>query len=392
MNMNTEQAKELLRTLVSFHTENGNEKVVADYIHGIFEKAGIRSKVLPLESDPTRANLVAEVGSGEPIVAISGHMDTVSAQQEGWETDPFTVTEKGDLIYGRGVTDMKAGTAALVIAMLHLKEHESQMHGTVRLLCTAGEEVGMPGAQALEEQGYMKGVEALLIGEPSGYKIVYATKGEYDITVNMKGKAAHSSMPQLGINAVENLIEFLDVLSARIKKEAEGKTNPDLGGTVYNIDVFHGGQQANSIPESASAEINIRIVPEFDNATIRGIFDEEVKKFNETHKAEVSYTIGMDIVAQVGPKDAKLAKIVQSVGEKHLAAQGKEPNIPMLALSGATDGSKLLINSPSDTAYVMFGPGNKTMHCVNESLPKGMYEDFINMYQEILDQYMGITE
>ncbi|KFI46074.1 succinyl-diaminopimelate desuccinylase [Bifidobacterium bohemicum] len=390
--MNTEQAKDLLKTLVAFHTENGNEKVVADYIHGIFEQAGIRSKVLPLEDDPTRANLVAEVGSGEPVVAVCGHMDTVSAQQDGWETDPFTVTEKGDLIYGRGVTDMKAGTAALVIAMLHLKEHESQIHGTVRFLCTAGEEVGMPGAQALEEQGYMKGVEALLVGEPSGYAIVYATKGEYDITVNMKGKAAHSSMPQLGINAVENLIEFLDVLSERIKKESEGKNNPDLGGTVYNIDVFHGGRQVNAIPESASAEINIRIVPEFDNATIRGIFDEEVKKFNETHKAEVSYSIGMDIVAQVGPKDAKLAKIAQSVGEKHLAAQGKEPTIPMLALSGATDGSKLLINSPSDTAYVVFGPGNKTMHCVNESLPKGMYEDFIAMYQEILDQYMGITE
>ncbi|WEV41885.1 ArgE/DapE family deacylase [Bifidobacterium sp. ESL0682] len=390
--MDTQEARELLDTLVAFHTENGNEKVVADYIQGIFEKAGINSKVIPLEDDPTRANLVAEVGHGEPVVAICGHTDTVSAQQDGWETDPFKVTEKGDFLYGRGVTDMKAGTAALVIAMLHLKEHESEMHGTVRFLCTAGEEVGMPGAEALEKQGYMKGVEALLIGEPSGYSIVYATKGEYDITVNMKGKAAHSSTPALGINAVENLIEFLDTLSARIKKEAEGKNNPDLGGTVYNIDVFHGGQQVNAIPESASAQINIRIVPEFNNATILGIFDEEVKKFNETHKAEVSYTIGMDIVSVVGPKDAKLAKIVKSVGEDHLAAKGEKPEIPMLGLSGATDGSKLLVNSPAGTAYVMFGPGNSTMHCVNESLPKGMYEDFIKMYQEILDQYMGIAE
>lgn len=390
--MNENEAMDLLKKFVGLHTENGNEKVVADEIKAIFDKAGIRCKVLPLEEDPTRANLVAELGHGEPVLGITGHMDTVSAQQEGWKTDPFEIVEDGDLIYGRGVTDMKAGLAAMVFAMLNLKKHEDQMHGTVRFLATAGEEVGMPGAAAMQAQGYMKGVEALLVGEPSGYNIVYATKGELNLNISMKGKAAHSSTPALGINAVENLLEFLDVISERIKSAAAGKSNPDLGDTVYNIDVIRGGQQVNAIPESASAEINIRIIPEFSNKEILAILDDEVAKFNASHKATVSYTVGMDIIPVIGPKNAKLVDVVKSVGERHLKEQGKPAEIPMFGVSGGTDGSVLLLDSPKDTAYVMFGPGNDTMHCVNESLPKQMYFDFIGIYDDIINEYMGIEK
>jgi succinyl-diaminopimelate desuccinylase len=390
--MNENEAMDLLRKFVGFHTENGNEKVVADEIKTIFDKAGVPCKVIELEGDPSRANLVAELGHGEPVLGLTGHMDTVSAQQEGWETDPFEVTEKGDLVYGRGVTDMKGGLAAMVFAMLNLKEHEDQMHGTVRFLATAGEEVGMPGAEALLKQGYMKGVEALLVGEPSGYNIVYATKGELNLNINMKGKAAHSSTPAAGINAVENLLEFLDTITKRIKGAAEGKSNPDLGDTVFNIDVIRGGQQVNAIPESADAEINIRIIPEFSNTEILALLDEEVKKFNESHKASVSYTIGMDIKPAIGPKEAKLVNVVKSVGKKHLEAQGKSGDIPMYGVSGGTDGSVLLLDSPEDTAYVVFGPGNDTPHRVNESLPKQMYFDFIGIYNDIINEYMGIAE
>lgn len=390
--MNENEAMDLLRKFVGFHTENGNEKVVADEIKAIFDKAGVPCKVIELEGDPSRANLVAELGHGEPVLGITGHMDTVSAQQEGWETDPFEVTEKGDLVYGRGVTDMKAGLAAMVFAMLNLKQHEDQMHGTVRFLATAGEEVGMPGAEAMLKQGYMKGVEALLVGEPAGYNIVYATKGELNLNINMKGKAAHSSTPEAGINAVENLLEFLDSVTKRIKGAAEGKSNPDLGDTVFNIDVIRGGQQVNAIPESASAEINIRIIPEFSNTEILALLDEEVEKFNETHKATASYTIGMDINPAIGPKEAKLVNIVKSVGKRHLEAQGKPGDIPMFGVSGGTDGSVLLLDSPKDTAYVVFGPGNDTPHRVNESLPKQMYLDFIGIYTDIINEYMGVEE
>lgn len=386
-------AMDLLRKFVAFHTENGNEKVVADTIQGIFEKAGIKSEVLPLAEDPTRANLVAEVGHGSPVLVLTGHMDTVSAQQDGWKTDPFEVVEQDGMLYGRGVTDMKAGLAAMVITMLKLNKVEDRMHGTVRLLATAGEEVGMPGAEELQKQGYMKDVDATIIGEPSGYHMVYATKGELNMEFTMQGKSAHSSMPELGVNAVEAMIEFLTGLKTSVKAAADGIANEDLGQTVFNIDVIRGGSQVNTIPETASAEINMRVIPEFDNTAIRKVVDDEVSRFNASHKAQVSYTVGMDIVPIIGAKESKVNDIIREVGEQSLRDQGKEgeeARIPLVGVSGGTDASRLLVDRPVGQPCIMFGPGNSTMHCVNESLPKHMYFEYLDMYEKITKRYMGV--
>ncbi|KFF31172.1 ArgE/DapE family deacylase [Bifidobacterium bombi] len=381
---------DLLGKFVGFHTENGNEKVLADFIHGIFEEAGVNSTVLPFKDDPKRANLVAEVGGGDPVLVLTGHMDTVSAQQEGWQTDPFEVVEKDDMIYGRGVTDMKAGLAAMVITMLRLKRVESRLHGTVRFLATAGEEINMPGAELLHDGGYMKDAEALLIGEPSAYSPVYATKGELNLEITMHGKSAHSSMPQLGANAVEGLVTFLYRLTDRIRRQTAGITNPDLGETVFNIDVIKGGSQVNTIPESARAEINMRVIPDLSNKEILKMVDDEVAKFNAENKAQVSYEVTMDIVPIVGAKESRLGDIVREVGDESLQAQGKDDRIKFVGVSGGTDASRLFVDKPVGQPCLAFGPGNFTMHCVNESLPKHMYFEFIDMYERITKKYMGV--
>ncbi|WP_251360906.1 M20/M25/M40 family metallo-hydrolase, partial [Staphylococcus aureus] len=93
-----------------------------------------------------RANFVAEIGSGSPILALSGHMDVVDAgNQDNWTYPPFQLTEKDDKLYGRGTTDMKGGLMALVIALIELKEQNQLPQGTIRLLATAGEEKEQEG-------------------------------------------------------------------------------------------------------------------------------------------------------------------------------------------------------------------------------------------------------
>lgn len=75
-----------------------------------------------------RANFVAEIGSGSPILALSGHMDVVDAgNQDNWTYPPFQLTEKDDKLYGRGTTDMKGGLMALVIALIELKEQTNYL-------------------------------------------------------------------------------------------------------------------------------------------------------------------------------------------------------------------------------------------------------------------------
>ncbi len=188
-------------------TENNNEIDVCNYLKDLFDKYDIKSEILKVNEH--RANFVAEIGSGSPILALSGHMDVVDAgNQDNWTYPPFQLTEKDDKLYGRGTTDMKGGLMALVIALIELKEQNQLPQGTIRLLATAGEEKEQEGAKLLADKGYLDDVDGLMIAEPTGSGIYYAHKGSMSCKVTATGKAVHSSVPFIGDNAIDTLLEF----------------------------------------------------------------------------------------------------------------------------------------------------------------------------------------
>lgn len=108
---------QLLADIIELQTENNNEIEVCHYLKNLFDKYDINSKILKVNEQ--RANIVAEIGSGSPILALSGHMDVVDAgNQDNWTYPPFQLTEKDGKLYGRGTTDMKGGLMALVITLI----------------------------------------------------------------------------------------------------------------------------------------------------------------------------------------------------------------------------------------------------------------------------------
>ncbi|AKV54944.1 peptidase M20 family protein [Bifidobacterium actinocoloniiforme DSM 22766] len=407
--MTNEEKLELLRKLVAFQSVNGHELPVAEFIKSLLAKEGIESEIVPTGED--RADLVASIGSGHPVLAISGHMDVVDVDRGNWKTDPFVLTQAddGDSLYGRGATDMKSGLAAMIISMIELKREDAPLKGTLKFLVTSGEEVGQEGAEILQRKGYMKGVDALLIGEPSGYLAVYANKGELDLTIKAQGRAAHSSIPALGVNAVEALLQVLDQIKERMAQASASANNDVLGGTVFNIDTIRGGNQVNAIPANAEAEINIRTIPEFDNEVILKTINEVIDSFNASSQAHVSMDVDMDIVPIIGNVDSKLIKLAQEVakpymakvewteeGERKARALSKAVGAPFsktdlvtLGVSGGTDGSKFLIDQPIGFDYLMFGPGSGTQHQDNEWVSKAMYLDFTHLYKELFKRYLS---
>ncbi|GIC73047.1 hypothetical protein LFLT20_00510 [Limosilactobacillus fermentum] len=152
--MDQTERTRVLSDLVKINSVNGNELEVANYLRRLFEQHGLTADVQPFGDK--RANLIVEVGAGKPILGITGHMDTVALGDEGkWCHAPLSATIEGDRLYGRGAADMKSGLAAQVIALIELVE-SGTLTGHVRFIATAGEEYGTPGANRLEEAGWLR--------------------------------------------------------------------------------------------------------------------------------------------------------------------------------------------------------------------------------------------
>jgi len=400
----------ILSDLVSIKSVNDNEREVANYIKDLFNEHDIDSEIIEVEGN--RVNLVAEIGSGSPVLGVTGHMDVVAAtNEENWKYPPFELTEDDGRLYGRGSADMKSGLAALVIAMIEIKEQNLLKNGTVRFIATTGEESGQKGSAKIYEEGYMKDVEALLIPEPSEDVAIYSHKGSMNVSVKSTGKSAHSSAPFLGINAIDQLTPLMEEVKNEVnqlneqtdfssfdfsntldnyKKGAgdsitEEEIRTVLSSTVINNTIISGGDQPNSIPDQAEVSFNIRTVPEISNQAIIDIFEKVVNKYNDQQDAEFEYEFFLNLNPVVTDGENELLPLITKMGKKYL-----NRDIQSTASIGVTDASNLLKGKDSSFPLAMFGPGITTLaHQVNEYVDKDIYLKFTDLFVELLSEYIN---
>ncbi|HCX0304927.1 TPA: ArgE/DapE family deacylase [Staphylococcus aureus] len=394
---------QLLADIVELQTENNNEIDVCNYLKDLFDKYDIKSEILKVNEH--RANIVAEIGNGSPILALSGHMDVVDAgNQDNWTYPPFQLTEKDGKLYGRGTTDMKGGLMALVITLIELKEQNQLPQGTIRLLATAGEEKEQEGAKLLADKGYLDDVDGLIIAEPTGSGIYYAHKGSMSCKVTATGKAVHSSVPFIGDNAIDTLLEFynqfkekyselkkhdtkheLDVVpmfKSLIGKEISEEDANYASGLTAVCSIINGGKQFNSVPDEASLEFNVRPVPEYDNDFIESFFQNIINNVN-------SNKLSLDIPSNHRPvtsdKNSKLITTIKDVASSYV----NKDDIFVSALVGATDASSFLGDNKDNVDLAIFGPGNPLMaHQIDEYIEKDMYLKYIDIFKEASIQYL----
>ncbi|WP_338439051.1 ArgE/DapE family deacylase [Staphylococcus aureus] len=394
---------QLLADIIELQTENNNEIEVCHYLKNLFDKYDINSKILKVNEQ--RANIVAEIGSGSPILALSGHMDVVDAgNQDNWTYPPFQLTEKDGKLYGRGTTDMKGGLMALVITLIELKEQNQLPQGTIRLLATAGEEKEQEGAKLLADKGYLDDVDGLMIAEPTGSGIYYAHKGSMSCKVTATGKAVHSSVPFIGDNAIDTLLEFynqfkekyselkkndtkheLDVapmFKSLIGKEISEEDANDASGLTAVCSIINGGKQFNSVPDEASLEFNVRPVSEYDNDFVESFFQNII---NDVNSNKLSLEIPSNHRPVTSDKNSKLITTIKDVASSYI----EQGEIFVSALVGATDASSFLGDNKDNVDLAIFGPGNPLMaHQIDEYIEKDMYLKYIDIFKEASIQYL----
>ena len=396
---------QILSDMIEINTENDNELEVCKYLKSLLSKYDIDSKIQ--EVDDNRANLIAEIGEGSPKLGISGHMDVVDAGDHNeWKHDPFKLTEEDGKLYGRGTTDMKGGLAALVIAMIEIKASGHLQQGSIRLMATTAEEREMSGAEKLKEQGYVDDLDGLIIAEPSDGFVFYASKGSMGLKVTSKGVPAHSSLPSLGHNAINTLIEFIQKIKEKyddIKKnegtyaldvhpfideffgdqvddKTEEKVEDVAAGLVIVNSIIRGGEQFNTVPEEAYAEFNVRTVPEYDNRAIEKLFKDTIE---EVDSDRLSLEVTVDHQTVYSQKDSTLVQSFLDYNNEFKVS----------GLVGATDAAELLVDKDEDFDLAIIGPGHMTMaHKTDEYVYKSRYLDYTDMYQQVMLNYLNKTK
>ncbi len=382
--LSADEKIQILRDIIEIQSVNDYEVEVAQYLKNLFDKYQINAQILKLENSETRANLVAEIGSGHPVLGVSGHMDVVNVGDiTTWQYEPFQLTEDEDgRLHGRGTADMKAGLAALVISMIEIKEAGLLKKGTIRLLATAGEEIASEGAAQLREQGYTDDLDALLIAEPSQNGMFYAHKGSMHFELTSRGKSAHSSMPELGINAITPVVNFIYHLNEAFQHVHE--RNHIIGPPTMAFTVIQGGDQVNSIPDKATALFNVRTVTEYNSQSFMALFQSIQERVSDDHHRLTLQAYG-DRSPVVTTGENRLVNLAQDISEKYFGEKVKK-----IASTGVTDASLLLKDKDIHFPFITFGPGETSQaHQVDEYVQKDVYLTFIQLYQEMFTTYLN---
>lgn len=265
---------ELTQALVRLDTINppGSEREAAELVGARLEAAGLAVRSHELASG--RPSLVArlEGGGDRAPLCMTGHLDTVPLGRAEWSKDPFAAEIEGDLLHGRGTTDMKGGLAAIVVAAERLAGLGRGEGGLELVLC-AGEETGCEGAlQVARAEGALGRAGAVLVAEPTSNYPCVAHKGVVWMTARTSGRSAHGSMPELGDNAVYKLARAV----ARLERfRFDHPTDDLLGDPTLSVGTIEGGVKVNVVPDFACATIDVRTVPGLsDKAVLAALRDE----------------------------------------------------------------------------------------------------------------------
>lgn len=238
----------LHKKLIEIESISGNEKAVGIYLQDYLKNLGytVEWQVVPEKQGRERANLYAYKNKRDTKVLLTSHIDTVPPF--------FEYRVDGNRIYGRGSVDDKNCVAAMITALEELSAEKAIEANDVALLFVVEEEVGGPGMQYANENLGVSSWKSVIFGEPTEMKLGVGHKGIVLFNYVVKGKAAHSGYPELGINANEILVRALAKLLDT--KLPDSKL---LGESTINIGELAGGVAANVIPENASAFIAIRV-------------------------------------------------------------------------------------------------------------------------------------
>ena len=351
---------------------------VTGYLERLFREMDV-----PFERqfvDPMRENIMACLESDRPdapVLMLEAHQDTVPVV--GMTIDPFRPTIEGRRLYGRGSCDIKGGLAAMLAAFSRLAAERPVNRPTVVIAATVNEEHGFTGAAALARRlGDGSAVcrrkpVAAVIAEPTLLDVVVAHKGAVRWRCHARGRAAHSSQPSRGDNAIFRMARVLSALEEyQLQIAPRLGSHPLCGPTTLSVGTIGGGVSVNTVPDRCTIEIDRRLVPGESPAECR----EQVIAFLR-ERLGTDFPIDHDapFLSGLGLPNQSNGNLAQSLAEIVRKFRGSAEVI------GVPYGTNAATFANAGIPSVVFGPGSiEQAHTADEWLDLDQLEMATELY------------
>ncbi|HET7176640.1 MAG TPA: acetylornithine deacetylase [Gammaproteobacteria bacterium] len=351
-----------------------SNRPAAERIAGWLEGIGFRVELQEIPGHPGKLNVIGSLGSGPGGLVLAGHMDTVPYDETGWDSDPFTLTERDGEYYGLGISDMKGFIGlAIEAASRHRAEDLAQ---PLIVLATADEESSMSGGRALAAAGRPKARYAV-IGEPTLLKPVRMHKGILMEAVKLIGHSGHSSDPSLGRNALEGMHKAIAALLAYRDDMQQRHRDPHfkIPHPTMNLGHIHGGDNPNRICPECELHFDIRTLPGMKSEKLRAEIRERLEHALEGTGLELqcrSLFAGTDPLET--PGTSELVKYTEELTGHKAEAVAFGTEGPFLQALGMQT--------------VIMGPGDiNVAHQPNEHLPLAMLEPTLDLLENLIQRF-----
>ncbi|MFL2701893.1 MAG: succinyl-diaminopimelate desuccinylase [Gammaproteobacteria bacterium] len=327
-------------------------------------------------------NLWATFGDSGPIFTFLGHTDVVPPGPiEDWESDPFIATDKDSFLVGRGSADMKGSVAAFVTSIEDFLEEKPTLSGRIGVLLTSDEEgPAVDGVSKVVEYLEKKDekITWCLVGEPTsdnrvGDVIKIGRRGSISAKIKVIGTQGHVAYPDKANNPIHSFSSPLAELSKLSWKDETDR----FQDSVLQISNLNSGTGAsNVIPGSLVLDLNVRHSPSTSVEQIKLDVESILNKYNLEY--EIHWVVGGK------PFLTTEKELIAAVTNSIKDVVGTEP---VCTTDGGTSDGRFI--APTGAQVVELGPGNASIHKVNESVRKTDLEELNKIYKTILSSLLS---
>ncbi|MEZ4671413.1 MAG: M20 family metallopeptidase [Anaerolineae bacterium] len=378
-------AVKLLQELVRIPSPNlpGDTQAIAAYIAEVMRGAGSDVKVLAPENKLEAQSVIAVLGSGEPVVMLHAHIDTVpiaANEAQKWSVNPYDAVIKDGRLYGKGSVDDKAPLAAMMWIMTQLTP-TVEMSGTLVLVAAAEEETGgRLGTKWLADNGHLPICDFIVVGEQTHNHVATAHKGVMRATVRATGRSVHATNPDRGVNAITAMARAVLALE-KYHQELATRPHPIVGVPTCNVGVIQGGSTANAVPDSCVVYLDRRMVPGEDPTAVQAEMQAVIAGV-EGGAAELSIgdfqTSNWFESTAVSPLAKTFLTCVQSELNENPGPIGYLPGSDAKHLTGVTRGE-----------MIIFGPGSyEVAHAYDEYVDLNEFQSTVNILRDFVGRVM----